>query len=296
MILRSAIDALASVLFPAPCRICDHSLVEASRIPVCGACLERFRRIEEPVCRCCGRPLTPSNEVKAAAAAAAAPVLPGIAPPDPDAEVGLVCPLCCAGTYGFNVARSFAIYDDPLARAVVLLKYDRVAPLGAWLAERLEETIGRWRIELEADIIVPVPLHADRLRERGYNQAEMIARPLAKRLGLKLGSYLLVRTRPRPPRLILTRDERWESVRGAYATRKGVRVDKLRVLLVDDVFTTGATLDACSRALREAGAAEVKGLTVGRVVPERVPAEVGYAADPDSDSTPSKVEAGLEAE
>ena len=103
--------------------------------------------------------------------------------------------------------------------------------------------------------------------ERGYNQAELIARPLARRLGLKLGAYLLVRTKPRPAQLILSRSEHWKSVRGAYATRQGVRVDKLRVLLVDDVLTTGATLDACSRVLKKAGAAKVYGLTVARVVP-----------------------------
>jgi predicted amidophosphoribosyltransferase len=89
---------------------------------------------------------------------------------------------------------------------------------------------------------------------------------LARRLGLKRGSYLLMRTKPRPARLVLSRKEHWDSVRGAYATREGVRVDKLRVLLVDDVLTTGATLDACSRALKQAGAASVLGLTVARVV------------------------------
>jgi ComF family protein len=118
-----------------------------------------------------------------------------------------------------------------------------------------------------ADVVVPVPAHAARLRERGYNHAELIARPLARRLDLPFRSYLLVRTQPRPDKLRLTVRERWRTVRGAYATREGARVDKLRVLLVDDVFTTGATLDACSRALRGAGASEVVALTVARAVP-----------------------------
>jgi ComF family protein len=118
---------------------------------------------------------------------------------------------------------------------------------------------------------VPVPLHATRLRERGYNQVELIARPLAKHLHLPLRSYLLVRTKPRPSKLKLTRQERWRSVRGAYVIREGTRVDKLRVLLVDDVFTTGATLDACARALRQAGASNVAAVTVARVSPIWVP-------------------------
>jgi ComF family protein len=120
--------------------------------------------------------------------------------------------------------------------------------------------------DFRTDVVVPVPLHPARQRERGYIQAELIARLLARRLGLKLGPYLLVRTKPRLPQLLLSRRQPWESVRGAYAIRTGVRVDKLRVLLVDDVLTTGTTLDACSRALIDAGAAAVIDVTVARVV------------------------------
>ncbi len=149
----------------------------------------------------------------------------------------------------------------------MLLKYEEVTRLGLWFAERLAEVIRNAGEDFRADAIVPVPLHPDRQRERGYNQAELIARPLAKRLGLKLGAYLLMRTKPRPAQLVLSRSEHWKSVRGAYATRKGVRVDKLRILLVDDVLTTGATLDACARVLKAAGAASVLGITVARVVP-----------------------------
>jgi len=116
-------------------------------------------------------------------------------------------------------------------------------------------------------VVVPVPLHPSRLRTRGYNQAELIARPLSRLLGITFGAYLLVRTRPRPDKLRLTRRERWDTVQGAYETQPGTRVDKMRVLLVDDVFTTGATLDACSRALRGSGAARVVGLTVARALP-----------------------------
>jgi predicted amidophosphoribosyltransferase len=114
-----------------------------------------------------------------------------------------------------------------------------------------------------------------RLRERGYNQAELIAKPLARLLGIPFRSYLLVRTRPRHNQLRLTRRERWETVRGAYATHERALVDKLRVLLVDDVFTTGATLDACSKALKGAGAARVVGLTVARALPPWPAPEAG---------------------
>ena len=147
-----------------------------------------------------------------------------------------------------------------MARAIILLKYHAVFPLGGWFARRLQEVVEQHRETYAADVVVPVPVHPSRLKERGYNHAELIARPLALQLNLPFRSYLLVRTRPRPDKLRLTMRERWRTVRGAYAIREGTRVDNLRVLLVDDVLTTGATLDACSRALRRAGAATVVSL------------------------------------
>jgi ComF family protein len=243
-ILRETLDALAAVVFPAPCRICNATLATASRIPVCASCLEALRPIMGAMCACCGRPF-----VSPVAAAGAQPL----------------CHLCRRKVYDFNAARSFTPYDDHATRAVVLLKYHRVAPLADWFAARLADVVREHKIA--GDAVVPVPLHPTRQRERGYNQAELIARPLAKRLGLPLLPALLVRTKPRPQKHRLTRKERWTSVRGAYGAREGTRVDKQRVILVDDVFTTGATLDACSRALRKAGAAEVIGVTVARVVP-----------------------------
>jgi ComF family protein len=154
-----------------------------------------------------------------------------------------------------------------MAAAIILLKYQEILPLAGWFAKRLLETAELNREICAADVVVPVPAHPVRLKERGYNQAELIARPFARSLGLPFRSYLLVRTKPRPEKLRLTVRERWRTVRGAYAIRQGARVDNLRVLLLDDVLTTGATLDACSRALRRAGASNVVALTVARAVP-----------------------------
>jgi ComF family protein len=243
--LRTARDALASVVFPAPCRICASTLDTASRVPICEKCLASFDRIHGPLCVCCGRPI--------------------ISPLAADFIV-VLCRLCRLETYGFDFARSFAIYNSPMMRAILLLKHDAVAPLGVWFADRLAELVADTPECLNADVIVPVPLHPERLRERGYNQAEMIARPLARRLKLRLKPFLLVRTKPRPDKLRLTHHERWATVKGAYVAREGIRVDNLHVLLVDDVMTTGATLDACSRALRKAGAGRVTALTVARTV------------------------------
>jgi len=245
---RGMCEALASLVLPAPCRICARILDTGSAIPFCHACLEALtQRLREPLCAQCGRPIV------------SAAVAEGISQP--------LCHVCRRGVYAFDFARSFGAYTPRMSRAILLLKYGNVTPLGTWFARRLAGLVASQPQGFAADAIVPVPLDHGRLRERGYNQAELIAKPLARLLGIPFRSYLLVRTRPRPNQLRLTRRERWETVRGAYATHKTAQVDKLRVLLVDDVFTTGATLDACSKALKGAGAARVVGLTVARALP-----------------------------
>jgi ComF family protein len=232
-------------MFPANCRICEQMLTSASRVPICEECLRSFQPLPGRICDLCGQPLENFAQ---------------------DVAATVVCPICQARTFSFDRIRSYAVYQGALVRSIVMLKFDRIEPLGKWFAERLAEAVKREAALMQADLVVPVPLHRQRERERGYNQADLIARPLARRLGLPYRAILLVRTRPRPDKQVLSLLERWESVRGAFATRPGSRVDNLRVLLVDDVLTTGATLDACAKALREAGAKSVIGLTVARAV------------------------------
>lgn len=248
--LAEARDAVFSLVFPAPCRICERLLTRANRIPICDNCLASFTPLSEKICTVCGRPLE------------SLPALTG---------ESVMCPACKQGKYGFDRARSYGLYQGALIRAILLLKFEEMAPLGRWFAERLAEVVRGESEVLAADVVVPVPLHHDRQRERGYNQADLIARPLARRLGLPCRSVLLVRTKPRPDKLHLSLAERWDSVRGAFAARPGKRVDNFRVLLVDDVMTTGATLDACARALRQAGARSVAGLTVARAAGNALP-------------------------
>ena len=247
--LAEAGDAVVSVFFPAECRICEKLLTRASRVPICEECKGSFEALPRRICEVCG-----------------APLLAGFWSAQGGGEERQVCRLCADKTYAFERARSYAVYEGALVRAILLLKFENMQPLGAWFAERLAEVVRREPEVLEADVVVPVPLHRERERERGYNQADLIARPLAKRLKLPHKAVLLMRTRPRPDKQVLSLEERWESVRGAFATRPGSQVDKLRVLLVDDVLTTGATLDACARALRTAGAKSVIGLTVARAI------------------------------
>lgn len=243
--IRIIADAVMSVLFPAPCEMCGEALATAALLPICEKCLEALGPLSEPVCEKCGRPF-PSEVIL-------------------DAKIRQ-CFGCRAGLYGFDVARSYGAYSEKMVKAITLLKYHKLTRLGGWFAQRLRTTVEANAILGAVDVMVPVPLHPVRRRERGYNQTELIAKPLARRLGLRLDTSALVRVKPRPPQLLLSRRERWLSVRGAYEIREGSRIDNLRVLLIDDVFTTGATLDACARTLKKAGAKSVIGLTVARAL------------------------------
>ena len=236
-------NAIVSVLFPAPCRICEQLLVTASRVPICGSCLASFETSPEQRCEICGLPMEEYGGAEGES---------------------LRCGACRRGLYAFERARSFGIYDEGLTKAILLLKFEEMEPLAMWFSRRLADLVRAEGETLAADVVVPVPLHKDRYRERGYNQAELLSKRVAKLLGLPHRGVLLVRTKPRPDKHLLTERERWETVRGAFATRTGSRVDNLRVLLLDDVMTTGATLDACTRALLDAGAKSVVGVTVAR--------------------------------
>jgi ComF family protein len=242
-LLGSLSGALTCICFPAGCRLCDEILVSASLLPVCENCLSSFQRIPPGHCDGCG--------------------LPGVFDPEFPKEAAY-CVDCQQHRFAFQMARSFGFYDGALARALVMLKYEEIEPLGKWFANRLAELVRSESERMAADAIVPVPLHRLRRRERGFNQVDLIGRPLAKRLHVPYLPVLLMRSRARPEKHLLRTEERWEAVRGAFAIRRGGRVDNLRILLLDDVMTTGATLDACARALREAGAKSVVGLTVAR--------------------------------
>ena len=173
-------DAVASLFFPAPCRLCEKLLTRASRVPICADCLASFAVMPRDVCQICG-------------AAPEAPVLREGAEQEPAPSLEFeprVCGICRIRPYRFDRARSYAVYAGDLVRAIVMLKFEQIEPLGGWFARRLLTVVQREAGKLQADVVVPVPLHRERQRERGYNQADLIAKPLAKCLGLPYRAVL----------------------------------------------------------------------------------------------------------
>ncbi|MCG8440497.1 MAG: double zinc ribbon domain-containing protein [Caulobacterales bacterium] len=179
------------------------------------------------------------------------------------------CAACAARPPAYDQARAAIVYDDASRKLVLDVKHggraDGIATFAGWMATAAGERLA------EADRIVPVPLHPARLRARGFNQAALLARALARRAGRPFDPDLLQRRRRTPTQAGKTAKERDRNVAGAFAARRGAarKVRGARVLLVDDVHTTGSTLNACARALRRAGAARIDAVTLARVVRPR---------------------------
>ena len=162
---------------------------------------------------------------------------------------------------GIQEIRSIGYHQGVLREAIHHFKYEGVRALAEPFGEMLE---AHWRPHpLPADVLVPVPLHARRLRERGYNQSHLLALALAERVSLPVDASMLERTRYTLPQVGLSAQERQENVRDAFASISDAPIGQ-RIVLIDDVCTTGATLDACAIALRERGAWTVSALTLAR--------------------------------
>ena len=169
--------------------------------------------------------------------------------------------MCRLGLNGFDAAYSFGAFEAELRELIHVFKYGQVeslaGPLGRFLALALPRTE-------QFDVVVPMPLHWLRRWKRGFNQSELLAREIAKRSCVPVKSFVR-RTKATTPQAGLTNAKRRANVKGAFRVRRPDRVRGLRILLVDDVMTTGATASACARALKECGAARVVLLTVARV-------------------------------
>ncbi|HST51816.1 MAG TPA: ComF family protein [Pyrinomonadaceae bacterium] len=242
-LLDNFCDAALSLTYPLRCVACGARSVEArADAPACAGCWRATRVFDggETLCRKCG-----------ALAAASLPE---------ERRAQVRCRRCDGED--FTAARACGLYEGALRAAVLGLKREPV--VSARVARLL--AAARAREPLDAStLVVPVPLHAERERERGFNQAAVLAQTLAKSSGLPADKHSLVRVaHSERHRTEMDARARRESVEGAFAVERPRLVEGRRVLLVDDVFTTGATVSACARALLGAGALEVFVLTLAR--------------------------------
>ena len=235
---QRAREATLSLFYPPHCAACGSDT--PASVHLCGGCAAQVTRIEPPFCRVCSQPF------------------------DGAITSEFTCANCAERTFHFDSAVTRLMSRGVVRDFVHRFKYDRQFflrhPLADWAAEALEDE----RIVRQPfDFLVPVPLHSARRREREFNQAEAIAELLAKRTNVPVYGALQ-RIRYTTTQTRLDRHERMENLRGAFRVLHPDRVQSRHLLLVDDVFTTGSTVDECARVLRQAGAASVRALTVAR--------------------------------
>lgn len=241
--MRHLWNTALNVLYPAACCGCGHA---TPRPEFCPRCQGRIETPIPPLCSTCGVPFGTAG------------------------DTDHLCSGCLARRPRFGRARACAIYDaadtseHPLKMALQRYKYNRdvslARPLGELFANRAPLPAAAY------DALMPVPLHVTRLRWRGFNQAQLLARPLAETAGVPLDAFSLLRVRPTRPQVELNEAERRHNVARAFVVSRPRQVEGRRILLVDDVYTTGATVQECSRALLHAGAESVDVLVLARAV------------------------------
>jgi ComF family protein len=242
--IAAAADALLSVLLVPSCASCGRLLEHPTRGPVCERCWQSILPLTPPLCDACGDPLPTWRAIDLPLAR---------------------CARCRRARRSVDRARAVGAYDGALRSIVHALKYDArrsiAGPLAALMRARGADVLA------SADAVVPVPLHRSRRRARGFNQADDLARHLMLPL-----VHALRRTRATAAQADLPAAQRHRNVRGAFAVTRSARsLEGAVVVLIDDVSTTGATLEACARALKERGVREVRALTAARVVGRPAP-------------------------
>jgi ComF family protein len=237
--------AILDLCLPRTCAGCRQTWMLAEEGHWCPECTPSLDWIKSPLCPSCGTPFLDS--------------------PESDDHL---CGDCLRNSFAFDVARSAVLYAGVVRDRIHQLKFGCQLHWSPALVDLLVDT-GHWAEALQpVDFILPVPLHRQRLQERGFNQAGLMAGELGRRRSIPVRFGVLVRQRATQPQTRLGRRERLENVQGAFTVAKRELVQDRSVLLIDDVFTTGTTLNECARVLKRAGAHRVAAVTVARVAPD----------------------------
>jgi len=261
-VVRAVVDDLVTTLFPADCRVCDGPLLRAGVAPVCDACMGGIAAQATTLCRKCGEALD----------------LEGVRFAGQFPAEGLLCAPCRMAAPEFERAVAYGVYQDGLREMVHLLKYERMStvarPLGGMLAQAIKMLEGEAGAELT---VIAVPLFPSKERLRGYNQAVLLAdaalaelKKMRPEWRLRAMHRAIRRVRDTESQFALTPHGRRRNLKGAFAVTKGAALMGREVLLVDDIYTTGATARECARVLRRAGATKIWVATLARAKREMV--------------------------
>jgi len=253
-LLENLLRPFWEALFPAICLVCHSYLPsqreEYSKDPTldnlapyfCPSCREDIQPVHFPICNRCGIPFALRE------------------------DENHLCGECIEGNGYFRKARAFGLYTGTLRKAIHLLKFGKRTGLARPLGALSRLAFSRFWDKDLVDLLIPVPLHIKRLRERGFNQSFLLIKEWVREEGIACDTGILRRVRQTRPHSELSRKERISNVRGAFKLTRPEKVKDRTVILVDDVYTTGATVNECARLIKEAGAKDVDILTLARAV------------------------------
>lgn len=236
------LKALLDILFPPLCHCCKVFIPDAGDLHLCPDCRAASPLIVSPYCTVCGLPFLTEGGIDHR------------------------CGGCIEEPPPFAAARAAVLFDGPVRELVHRFKYGKKVQHSRPLALLAAQNLGEFVAANAADLIIPVPLHVKRLRQRGFNQAILLGKILSGKWRLPLCRNNLSRIRWTEPQINLTAAERKQNVRGAFAVKNAAAVKDRRIILVDDVYTTGSTVAECARALKKAGAEAVFVITVARAI------------------------------
>jgi ComF family protein len=237
--VKQLFRALLDVILPPICHICRSFIPNADTLHICPICHDRLPLVSSPLCSRCGIPFIGAGDDHRCGACIVQPPL-------------------------FDSARAHFLYEGSIRDLIHAFKYNRHTHLRFPLALLSLEGVSGVPADHNLNLIVPVPLHRSRLRQRGFNQAVLLGNILSRRLALPMIPDALVRTRATEPQIELSAAERRINVSGAFSVKRREDVAGKRILLLDDVMTTGSTMDECAKELKKAGAEVVIAITIAR--------------------------------
>ncbi|HAS53124.1 MAG: hypothetical protein A2X56_11560 [Nitrospirae bacterium GWC2_57_13] len=237
------LNRFLNFFLPTACSYCRSSVGDSPVPYFCLSCWSDFSPISGPLCPRCGKPFGSPEALSHS----------------PDHE----CLSCRRHPPRVDQSLSVGEFEGSLREAIHQFKYRPCRSLGGPLAEWMADRV---RLTQHPDLVMPVPLHRKRLRQRGFNQSLLLAHGLSERFAIPLSFDNLLRNRFTRPQVELSGEERFRNVSGAFALQRPAEVEGTQVLLIDDVYTTGATLNECAQMLKDAGASSVNALTLARTL------------------------------
>jgi len=239
------LESIITFIYPARCRCCEQYMSVGKVHYICDDCWEQIEFISEPYCEICGKPIDFN--------------------PTPGHDGTQKCRWCWRHQPKFSKARSIASYELTLRQAIHLFKYEKKIVMAKHFAELMKDTAPKLFDLSDYNYIIPVPLHKSRYEERGFNQSELLARELENLFDIPLHLGNLVRVKDTRPQFSLeTREEKLTNVQDAFEVREPEKIEWKNILLVDDIFTTGATVSEIAKTLLSEGANRVDVFTLAR--------------------------------